>query len=158
MVAAAETMDPPQVREAAQPEAPGDLRAAARGNAAALVRVSALLSGDTKIDGLDRLYTVDSAHLVLRLKPKRARALLRQLDEAPSLSLLRALDAEVGAQLLDPETTARVAEIVSRLDLGTAADFLDEAPRLLVRAVLDLDPRSEAFRDALRYRADVAGA
>lgn len=117
MVAAAETMDPPQVREAAQPEAPGDRRAAARGNAAALVRVSALLSGDTKIDGLDRLYTVDSAHLVLRLKPKRARALLRQLDEAPSLSLLRALDAEVGAQLLDPETTARVAVIVSRLDL-----------------------------------------
>ncbi len=176
MVSETETIEGPQIRQAAPADgpvawdaaergtgagesgAPADLLAAARGDAAALARVSALLSGETKIDGLGQISAVDSARLILRLKPKRARALLRQLDEAPSLSLLRALDSDVGAQLLDPQATARVAEIVSRLDLDTAADFLAEAPRSLVRAVLEKDPRRDAFREALRYRSDMAGA
>lgn len=139
--------------------APGeDLLAASRGDGEALARVSALLDSAAALAGLDHLSPVETARLVLRLRPKRARLLLRRLDEAPSLSLLQELDPGVAAQLLDAEGVARLTEMVARLDLDRAADFLAEAPKAVVKSVLAGNPRRDELREALRYRADMAGA
>jgi magnesium transporter len=134
------------------------LRAAARGEAGPLARVSAALGGGAPPPDLARLSAAEAARLLLHLSPRRARALLRALDAAPSLALLHELDPAVTARLIDPEGAARLAEIVSRLDDDRAADFLAEAPPAVVEAALAHSPRAGALRAALRHRAGTAGA
>lgn len=134
------------------------LRAAVRGDGAALGRVSAALGGGAAPPDLGLLSAAETARLLLRLSPKRARALLRALDEAPSLALLHELDPAVTARLIDPEGAERLAKIVSRLDAETAADFLAEAPPSVVDAALAQSPRAAELRAALRHRSGTAGA
>jgi magnesium transporter len=146
--------------------APGDasaldadtLRAAVRGEAAALAQVSAALGGGAAPAALSALSAAETARLLLRLSPKRARALLRALDEAPSLALLHELDPAVTARLIDAEGAERLAKIVSKLDLDIAADFLAEAPAAVVEAALAQSPRAAELRAALGHRSGTAGA
>jgi magnesium transporter len=135
-----------------------ELRKAMEGDRDAILRLSNSLRDREPIEGLDSLLPHESAQLVLRLRPKRAHRLLRRLGDAPSLSLLSELDPKVAERLLDPEQQARIVKIVSRLEIDAAADFLSEAPEAVTEAVLEAAPQPEALREALRHRAESAGA
>jgi len=143
------------------PVSPLTLELAAQGDDDALADVERRLRGENAGDlqpAIGRLEPLTATRLLMRLRPRAARALLRLLPDAPSLRVLAALDNAVGDALLDADERRRTARIVAKLPTEEAADFLQEAPPELVDATLDALDRPPALVRELGYRRDsVAG-
>lgn len=137
-----------------------ELRRASQGEAEPLERLNELLKGDAGADlaAVGELSPAEAARLILLLKPKRARALLRLLPDAPGLAALEELDPSVREYLLDAEGEQRIAKIAAKLPVADAADFLADASEHLVEAALAVHPQAEALRAALTYSDETAGA
>jgi len=140
---------------------PLTLELAAQGDDDALADVERRLRGENAGDlqpAIGRLEPLTATRLLMRLRPRAARALLRLLPDAPSLRVLAALDNAVGDALLDADERRRTARIVAKLPTEEAADFLQEAPPELVDATLDALDRPPGLVRELGYRRDsVAG-
>jgi len=143
------------------PVSPLTLELAAQGDDDALADVERRLRGENAGDlqpAIGRLEPLTATRLLMRLRPRAARALLRLLPDAPSLRVLAALDNAVGDALLDADERRRTARIVAKLPTEEAADFLQEAPPELVDATLDALDRPPGLVRELGYRRDsVAG-
>jgi len=100
----------------------------------------------------------ETARLLLRLRPARARALVAALPETPSLNVFAALDPDVRGLLLDDAALKRFARIAAKLPVDDAADMLADAPAALTQATLARLADPEPLRAALDHRADSAGA
>lgn len=107
---------------------------------------------------LARLTPAEAASLVLRARPRVARAMLRAMPDLPGLALLAELDRSIASLILDEETRSRVSRVVARLPVEEAADFLADAPLSLVAPALAVHPEAEAVRAAISFRSDATGA
>lgn len=96
--------------------------------------------------------------LLLRLRPKQARKLLRNLDNSRLLDVLGTLDPSVAEPLLDGPLRDRVAQAAASLDTEAAADLLAQAPGSLGQDVLTRSPENKRLRIDLSYAPDSAGA
>ncbi|NCA69606.1 MAG: magnesium transporter [Sphingobacteriia bacterium] len=138
-----------------------DLRLAAHGDAEALQRLARALKDEDRAalaEAARALEPAETARLILRLRPRHARALLTLLEDTPSLAVLNELDPWVSDILLDEQQQRRIAKIVAKLPIEEAADVLAEAPRDLVEVTLaSLGHPPELVR-ALDHRTDTVGA
>ncbi|MGI9401822.1 MAG: magnesium transporter, partial [Rhizobiaceae bacterium] len=98
------------------------------------------------------------AELLLRLRPKQARKLLRDLDDTKLLSVSGTMDASVIERLLDDALRDRIAHAAANLDTEEAADLFAQAPENLGRDVLSHAPENKRLRANLSYAPDSAGA
>lgn len=137
-----------------------DLRRASHGEAEPLEHLNALLKQDavTELESASALLPSEVARLILLLRPKRARALLRLVPDAPSLAALEELDFSIRESLLDADGQRRIARIVAKMPVADAADFLADAPDHIVDAALDVHPLADEVRAALAYIDETAGA
>jgi magnesium transporter len=136
------------------------LRRAAGGDAETIALLDAALQADPSAHrkALSELSSAEAGRLILRLRPRLARAVLRELPDAPSLAVLAEIDPAIGALLLDDDARARLAALVARLPLEEAADFLADAPASLIEPAVAAHPEAARLRAALGHRADTAGA
>ncbi|MGI6247174.1 MAG: magnesium transporter [Pseudochelatococcus sp.] len=137
-----------------------ELRRASHGEAEPLEQLNQLLKAGAEAELADvaALTPAEAARLILLLKPRRARALLRLLPDAPGLAALEELDPTIRASLLDAEGQQRIARIAAKLSVADAADFLADLPEHLVQAALAAHPQAEEVRAAIAYRDETAGA
>ncbi|MGV6871502.1 magnesium transporter [Pseudochelatococcus sp. B33] len=137
-----------------------DLRRASLGEAEPLDRLNALLKSgsEAELTAVSALLPSEVARLILLLKPKRARALLRLVPDAPSLAALEELDPSIRESLLDADGEKRIARITAKMPVADAADFLADAPDHIVEAALAAHPLAEEVRAALAYIDETAGA
>lgn len=139
-----------------------DMRRAAAGDRASLAAVTAALKAKASAKELAataaELTPPEAARLILRLKPKRARALYDLLGDMPSLATLQQLDPGIRPALLGAEERTRLAAILARLDPETVADFLYGAPRRLVELILAGHPEADRIRAALPGSGETAAA
>ncbi len=104
------------------------------------------------------LSPADAARLILSLKPKAARALLREMPDALSLALYAEFDPAVRDLLTDAAARDRLGRIVARLPVEEAADLLASAHSDLVAVALADHPQADAVRSAIAHREGSAGA
>jgi magnesium transporter len=136
------------------------LRRAAEGDAGALDGLADAARGEPEAywAGLAGLSPSEAAQLVLRLRPKLAREILREMPEGPGLALMAELDPAVASLLMDEATRGRLARTVASLPVEEAADFLAVAPPSVVAPALAAHPEAAAVRAAIDFRADATGA
>lgn len=137
-----------------------DLRRASQGEAEPLERLNALLKSGTgaELGAVGELLPSEVARLILLLRPKRARALLRLVPDAPGLAALEELDPDIRDSLIDAEGERRIARITARMPVADTADFLADAPDHIVEAALAVHPQAEEVRAALAHIDESAGA
>lgn len=133
------------------------LRAAKAGDKVALKAISELSSEETAVLA-ELLSTTDTAHLILKMRPKRARRFLAQLPAMPSLQVVETLDPTVADALVDDDIRVKLGKVVAKLPRTAAAEFMAEMPRDLARAIYDQLGRPAHLEAAFVHREDSAGA
>ncbi|MBB3809168.1 magnesium transporter [Pseudochelatococcus contaminans] len=138
-----------------------ELRRASQGEAEPLEHLNTLLRDgpETELAAVADLLPAEVARLILLLRPKRARALLRLVPDAPGLAALEELDPSIRERLLDAEGEKRIARIVAKMPVADAADFLADSPDHIVEAALAIHPAAAEIQAALTaYIDESAGA
>lgn len=137
-----------------------DLRRASQGEAEPFDQLNALLKSgsDAELAAVGQLLPSEVARLILQLRPKRARALLRLVPDAPGLAALEELDPAIRETLLDADGERRIARIVAKMPVADTADFLADSPDHIVEAALAVHPRADEVREALAHIDESAGA
>lgn len=133
---------------------------AARGDRIAVKALSRSLRAQSgpHADDLARLSPATLADIAMALGPKRARALLRRLDDGGLLAVLAALDPRVAGRLLDPDLRQRALRAALDTEQVAAAEARAGVPEALREEGLAADPAGRRLDLLPAFAPDSAGA
>ncbi|MDR0554770.1 MAG: magnesium transporter [Treponema sp.] len=126
-----------------------------------LAMINADSTGITKLKSLfSELNTADIAELFNDLSKEKIIQLFRILPKPVAADVFALMDADMRQTLIEALTDAEVGDIVNRLFVDDAVDFIEEMPANAVKRVLQnvLPEKRKLINQILQYPDDSAGS
>jgi len=140
----------------APPEEPywrhADTHAARAANARTAAALEAMIKDDRRTEVaavLERWSPPDILACIARMRTKRAQKLLKWMSDELGLRVLSEIDADVRAALIAPETQAKFAKALRRMDRDRAVRLILSLPRDYAEGLITSHPEEAALRAVL---------